>query len=122
MTAISDMARSYFERVRQKDAAALGRMFAEHGMLALPGGDAVVGPTAIAAYYRKVFAQVAPNPQVQALGVDGRRCLVEIVARRPDGSSNRVVDVFTTNADGEIVELAVFTRSDAPPASSGQAA
>jgi ketosteroid isomerase-like protein len=107
MSRIEDLALSYFEKVRAKDAEGLGAMFADDGAL-LGLGRSLVGPAQIAAWYAELFATASPNPQVNALAADGDLCFAEIAGRRPDGSVARVIDLFSFNAEGRIVEMAVY--------------
>jgi hypothetical protein len=45
------LALSYFGKVRARDAAGLGRMFAAAGVLFLPDGTRLQGPAAVEAFY-----------------------------------------------------------------------
>jgi uncharacterized protein (TIGR02246 family) len=110
MTELATLARSYFDKVRARDAEAIAAMFAEGGVLVLPYGAQFDGPEAIAAFYRDLFAKAPPTPEVTATLTEGRRCLVQLVARQADGAEAHAADVFTFDADGRIAELVIYTR------------
>jgi hypothetical protein len=103
--------RGYFDSVRAKDAAAVAARFAETGVIHLPDGETLVGRRAIEVFYQKVFSATAPNPKVLAIAVDGQKCLVELLAHRPDGAAAQVADVFTFDADGQVLELCIYMRA-----------
>jgi uncharacterized protein (TIGR02246 family) len=108
---LADVARSYFDKVRARDAAAVAGMFAEDGALGLPDGSRKQGRAAIEAFYVGLFAVRPPTPTVKATVCEGRRCLVELVARQPGGVENAAADVFTFDGDGMIVELVIYARA-----------
>jgi len=105
------LARGYFERVRAKDAAGVAARFAPAGMIRLPNGKQVAGRQAIEDYYKRILALGAPNPAVQSVITEGRRCAVEIHAHRPDGTPVPVADLFTFDEAGEVVELTIYSMT-----------
>jgi uncharacterized protein (TIGR02246 family) len=108
---LAAVARSYFEKVRARDPAAVAGMFAEDGVLGLPDGTRHQGRAAIAAFYLGLFAVRPPTPTVKATVCEGRRCLVELVAKQPDGVENAAADVFTFDGDEMIAELVIYVRT-----------
>ena len=110
---LETLARGYFERVRAKDAAGVAARFAPDGWLRLPNGKEVSGRSAIEAYYRKVLELASPNPAVRAVITEGRRCVVEIHAHRPDGTPVPCADIFTFDEAGQVTDLTIYTV--APP-------
>jgi hypothetical protein len=110
---LETLARGYFERVRAKDAAGVAARFAADGLLRLPNGKVVAGRAAIGDYYRKILDLGSPNPAVRAVVTEGRRCVVEIHAHRPDGTPIPCADIFTFDAAGEVTDLTIYTVS--PP-------
>jgi hypothetical protein len=106
-----ERAQAYFACVRARDPAGVAAMFAETGRLNMPNGEHLVGRRAIEDYYKSVFAQTSPNPKVLAVAADGPKCLVELLAHRPDGQAAQVADVFTFDDAGEVLELTIYMRS-----------
>jgi uncharacterized protein (TIGR02246 family) len=114
MSAVGELAavaRSYFDKVRARDPAAVAGMFAEDGVLGLPDGTRHRGRTAIEAFYVGLFAVRPPTPTVKATVCEGRRCLVELVAKQPGGVENAAADVFTFDEVGLIAELVIYARA-----------
>jgi uncharacterized protein (TIGR02246 family) len=105
------LARSYFDHVRARDVAAIARLYAPDGALVIPDGTRLAGGAAIAEFYRALFDRSPPTPEVLATLAEGRRCLVELVARQPDGSRAYAADVFTFDAHGRIAELVIYARA-----------
>ena len=104
---VEDLALGYFEKVRAKDAKALGAMFAEDGAL-LGLGRKLVGPAQIEAWYAELFKNGSPDPQVHVIAAHGDVCFAEIAGRRQDGGVASVIDRFSFNAEGRIAEMAVY--------------
>ena len=110
MADVERLARSYFDHVRARDIAALGALYAPYGVLVVPDGTRLEGGAAIAEFYRVLFVRSPPTPEVLATITEGRRCLVQLVARQPGGRESFAADVFTFDADGRIAELVIYTR------------
>ena len=110
MAEIDKIALSYFERVRARDAAGLGRLFAEDGTLGMPDGNRIAGRAAIEAFYAGMFKTSPPTPTPKTVTAQGRRAVVELVAVMPDGRANPAADVFTFDDEGLITELSIYVR------------
>ena len=111
MSEVERLARSYFDHVRGRDIAAIASLYAPTGVLVVPDGTRLEGRPAISEFYRVLFVRAPPTPEVLATITEGRRCLVELVARQPGGRETHAADVFTFDADGRIAELVIYARA-----------
>src|SRR5687768_1038376 len=111
MSRVESLARSYFDHVRARDIAAICALYAPDGVLVIPDGTRLEGRAAIAEFYRGLFARTPPTPGVLATVTEGRRCLVELTARQPDGRETYAADVFTFDTEARIVELVIYARA-----------
>jgi hypothetical protein len=111
MSGVEALARSYFDHVRARKVAAICSLYAPDGVLVIPDGTRLAGHAAIADFYVSLLATTPPTPEVLATLTEGRRCLVELTARLPDGGQSYAADVFTFDADGHIAELVIYARA-----------
>jgi hypothetical protein len=101
--------REVFARVRRADPS-VADLFAEDAVITIPGAAPIVGRDAIRAHYERVFANLAPQPQVTVLLAEPPHYVgvIDVVTTDAPGGS-RAVDLFDVGEDG-IRSLAIYSQ------------
>ena len=111
---IRDIANQYFACVHAHDAEGLGSLFAEDGWLRPPPPitESVQGPEAIRSFYARLFESVPDlriDPGYQLI-VDGNVCVARFSSWAGGRHNTGVIDVFTANERGELIEMTAYAR------------
>ena len=105
----ADRAREVFRRVRAGDDR-VADLYAEDGVVLSGGGARVEGRETIRAFYRKTFAAIHPQPEVQVvLESPGSNLYAVVVEVATDTGHRHALDLFTIDDEG-IRRLEILNR------------
>ena len=106
-----NLARLYYNKVKEKDLEGLLALFSETAVFTLPDGREVSGMDAIRSMYVNVFAHGGPQPQpVRFIGAD-HAVAVEVEVHLADGSVREMASFFRLDETGKFSSIGVYQRT-----------